>query len=76
MFAAIDCGMDADAASTTFTVNVRQPEGEPIQNVSAGTPGLDLYFHGNAGALPQLRFQGTVRRGTGIVFVLRRRRDR
>ena len=38
----------------SFTVNVRQPEGEPIQNVSAGTPGLDLYFHGNAGAPPQL----------------------
>jgi len=38
----------------TFTVNVRQPEGEPIQNVPAGTPGLDLYFHGNAGAPPQL----------------------
>jgi lysophospholipase L1-like esterase len=38
----------------SFTVNVRQPEGEPIQNVSAGTPGLDLYFLGNAGASPQL----------------------
>jgi lysophospholipase L1-like esterase len=38
----------------SFTVNVRQPEGEPIQNVPAGTPGLDLYFHGNAGAPPQL----------------------
>ena len=38
----------------SFTVNVRQPEGEPIQNVSSGTPGLDLYFHGNAGAPPQL----------------------
>ena len=34
----------------TFTVNVRQPEGEPIQDVPAGTPGLDLYFLGNAGA--------------------------
>ena len=38
----------------SFTVNVRQPEGEPIQNVSSGTPGLDLYFRGNAGAPPQL----------------------
>jgi lysophospholipase L1-like esterase len=38
----------------SFTVNVRQPEGEPIQNVPAGTPGLDVYFLGNAGAPPQL----------------------
>ncbi len=38
----------------SFTVNVRQPEGEPIQGVPAGTPGLDLYFRGNAGAPPQL----------------------
>jgi lysophospholipase L1-like esterase len=51
-------GATVTAAGATqrfsFTVNVRQPEGEPIQNVSAGTPGLDLYFHGNAGGLPQL----------------------
>jgi lysophospholipase L1-like esterase len=51
-------GATVTAAGTTqrftFTVNVRQPEGQPIQNVSAGTPGLDLYFHGNAGAPPQL----------------------
>jgi lysophospholipase L1-like esterase len=51
-------GATVTAAGATqrfsFTVNVRQPEGEPIQNVSAGTPGLDLYFHGNAGAPPQL----------------------
>jgi lysophospholipase L1-like esterase len=38
----------------SFTVNVRQPEGEPIQGVPAGTPGLDVYFRGNAGAPPQL----------------------
>ena len=51
-------GATASAAGAmqrfSFTVNVRQPEGEPIQNVPAGTPGLDLYFHGNAGAPPQL----------------------
>jgi lysophospholipase L1-like esterase len=35
----------------TFTVNVRQPEGQPIQDVPAGTAGLDLYFKG---AAPQL----------------------
>jgi len=51
-------GATVTAAGATqrfsFTVNVRQPEGEPIQNVPAGTPGLDLYFDGNAGAPPQL----------------------
>jgi lysophospholipase L1-like esterase len=35
----------------TFTVNVRSPEGQPIQSVPAGTAGLDLYFRG---AAPQL----------------------
>jgi lysophospholipase L1-like esterase len=51
-------GATVTAAGATqrfsFTVNVRQPEGEPIQNVPAGTPGLDVYFLGNAGAPPQL----------------------
>jgi lysophospholipase L1-like esterase len=32
----------------SFGVNVRQPEGQPIQNVPAGTPGLQLYFRGSA----------------------------
>jgi lysophospholipase L1-like esterase len=43
----------------SFTVNVRQPEGQPIENVDPGTPGLDLYFLGNAGAPPQLQGIGT-----------------
>jgi lysophospholipase L1-like esterase len=34
-----------------FGVNVRQPEGQPIQDVSPGTPGLQLYLGGSA---PQL----------------------
>jgi lysophospholipase L1-like esterase len=38
-----------------FVVNVRQPEGQPIQAVAAGTPGLDLYFKGDA---PQLKAIG------------------
>jgi len=38
----------------TFGVNVRQPEGEPIQDVPAGTAGLDLYFRGSDGSLPAL----------------------
>jgi len=38
-----------------FVVNVRQPEGQPIQAVDAGTPGLDLYFKGSA---PQLKAIG------------------
>jgi lysophospholipase L1-like esterase len=37
----------------SFTVNVRQPEGEPVQmRPSNGTPGLDVYF---SGAAPQLK---------------------
>jgi lysophospholipase L1-like esterase len=42
----------------SFTVNVRQPEGEPIQAVPAGTPGLDLYFTGAGGGMPQLQSIG------------------
>jgi lysophospholipase L1-like esterase len=34
----------------SFDVNVRQPEGQPAENVSPGTPGLDLYFYGSAGS--------------------------
>jgi len=32
----------------SFTLNVREPEGQPIQAVSAGTPGFDMYFLGTA----------------------------
>jgi lysophospholipase L1-like esterase len=35
-----------------FTVNVRDPEGEPTGDGGIGTPGLDLHFDGTA---PQLR---------------------
>jgi lysophospholipase L1-like esterase len=44
----------------TFTVNVRQPEAEPIQPASAnvGTPGLDVYFLGQDGMPPQLQSIG------------------
>jgi lysophospholipase L1-like esterase len=42
----------------SFTVNVRQPEGEPIQAVPAGTPGLDLYFLGQDGVAPQVQAIG------------------
>jgi lysophospholipase L1-like esterase len=42
----------------TFSVNVRQPEGEPIQAVPPGTPGLDLYFVGAAGAPPAVESIG------------------
>jgi lysophospholipase L1-like esterase len=38
----------------TFTVNVRQPEGQPLQAVPPGTPGLDLYFAGSQGVPPEL----------------------
>jgi len=45
-------------ARFTFTVNVRQPEGQPVEPVPAGTPGLDVYFLGNAGLPPQLQAIG------------------
>jgi lysophospholipase L1-like esterase len=35
----------------SFGVNVRQPEGQPIQDVSPGTPGLQLYLRGSAPSL-------------------------
>ncbi|MGC4091515.1 MAG: hypothetical protein QM756_27275 [Polyangiaceae bacterium] len=38
----------------SFVVNVRQPEGEPIQAVPAGTAGLDLYFYGTAPTLASI----------------------
>jgi lysophospholipase L1-like esterase len=38
----------------SFNVNVRQPEGQPVQAVPAGTPGLDLYFLGKDGVAPAL----------------------
>ena len=42
----------------SFSVNVRQPEGEPIQAVSPGTPGLDVYFFGANGLAPALQSIG------------------
>ncbi len=48
-------------ARFTFTVNVRQPEGQPIEVVPAGTegtPGLDVYFLGSNGQPPQLQSIG------------------
>jgi lysophospholipase L1-like esterase len=57
-------GTTATAAGITrrlsFTINVRQPEGEPIQGVPAGTAGLDLYFLGSAGLPPLLSGIGYV----------------
>jgi lysophospholipase L1-like esterase len=44
-------GVDLAAGETkrfAFGVNVRQPEGQPIQDVPAGTPGLQLYLRGDA----------------------------
>lgn len=49
------------SARFTFTVNVRQPEGQPIEAVPAGTegtPGLDVYFLGSNGQPPQLQAIG------------------
>ena len=41
----------------SFVVNVRQPEGQPIQNVPAGTPGLDVYVRGSAPRLSAICVQ-------------------
>jgi lysophospholipase L1-like esterase len=35
-------------ARYSFTLNVREPEGQPVEAVSAGTPGFDMYFLGSA----------------------------
>lgn len=35
-------------STQTFTVNVREPEGQPTGQGGTGTPGLDLYFTGSA----------------------------
>src|SRR5262249_19679592 len=37
-----------------FVVNVRAKEGQPTENVSAGYPGLDLYFSGPTASAPQV----------------------
>jgi lysophospholipase L1-like esterase len=37
-----------------FGVNVRQPEGQPVQDVPAGTPGLQLYLSGDAPKLSSI----------------------
>jgi lysophospholipase L1-like esterase len=54
-------GQTTTAAGQTkrfvFFTNVRQPEGQPIQAVPAGTPGLDIYIRGNAPALSAICFQ-------------------
>jgi lysophospholipase L1-like esterase len=34
----------------SFVVNVRQPEGQPVEAVPPGTPGLDMYFYGSGGS--------------------------
>jgi lysophospholipase L1-like esterase len=54
----------------SFTVNVRQPEGQPIQDVDPGTPGLDLYFLGNGGMPPQLQGIGYAAATTPFVIYI------
>ncbi len=38
----------------SFVVNVRAKEGQPTENVSAGYPGLDLYFSAPTGSGPEV----------------------
>jgi lysophospholipase L1-like esterase len=46
----------------SFTVNVRQPEGEPVQvRPSNGTPGLDVYFSGAAPLLKGIGYAPTTK---------------
>ncbi len=41
----------------SFGVNVRQPEGQPVQDVPPGTPGLQLYLRGSAPSLTSVCVQ-------------------
>jgi lysophospholipase L1-like esterase len=54
-------------SSQTFTVNVRQPEGQPTGQGGTGTPGLDLYFTGSA---PRLNGIGIARATSPLVIYL------
>ena len=54
--------VDTDAGQTSrysFTINVRQPEGQPVEAVAAGTPGLDMYFLGSAPLLDSIGYAPT-----------------
>jgi lysophospholipase L1-like esterase len=46
------------SATYSFVVNVRAKEGQPTENVSAGYPGLDLYFSGPTGSAPEVSAVG------------------
>ncbi len=49
----------AGASDTyAFVVNVRANEGQPTENVSAGYPGLDLYFSGPTSMAPEVSAVG------------------
>ncbi len=41
----------------SFLVNVREPEGQPVQDVPAGTPGLDIILGGTAPQLTAICFE-------------------
>ena len=46
----------------SFTVNVRQPEGQPVQNgANDGTPGLDVYVRGNKPLLKSICYQAVTK---------------
>ncbi|HZL21088.1 MAG TPA: rhamnogalacturonan acetylesterase [Polyangia bacterium] len=47
-----------ESVSYSFVVNVRAKEGQPTENVSAGYPGLDLYFSGPTGSAPEVSAVG------------------
>jgi lysophospholipase L1-like esterase len=43
-----------ESVTYSFVVNVRAKEGQPTENVSAGYPGLDIYFSGPTASPPQV----------------------
>jgi lysophospholipase L1-like esterase len=43
-----------ESVTYSFVVNVRAKEGQPTENVSAGYPGLDIYFSGPMASPPQV----------------------
>lgn len=47
-----------ESVTYSFVVNVRAKEGQPTENVSAGYPGLDLYFSGPSAPPPEVSAVG------------------
>jgi lysophospholipase L1-like esterase len=56
----------AEERCLSFSVNVREPEGQPIQDADPGTDGLNFYLSGVA---PKLKGLGVVRSSPVVLFI-------